>query len=421
MADLIEERLERSNGQGGAVSNPSSSLAQTFTTQRAYGCIKVALKMYREGTPPNITVALQGVDGSGFPDGSDLESISVDITGITTSLTGEWVECVFASTESLSADTKYAIVVRDGFTDASNRYRWRQYPSYSYYAGGTKLFATTGSNWVPAVTQDFTFRTYSDDHDHTEQESFEGAAPYSTYNLDSSNDWRGNTFTTGSAFDLTRVDIYIGKSLNDDVGVLDIEIYAVDGDHKPTGDALGSATLDDAGVFSEYFWCHALFGTPVSLSAATEYAMIVHGTSLSAAESIITHHDGAGTLVGYLLNSTDGGSSWTTDGVFNFLFKVYSDAASYVDITGTCSASASVVGGTLEVLENVELTGTISAVASVDGTLSLLSLIDITGTVTATSSLTATLTVAANWNVTTMANIKRIVAAGNDKIYYEDI
>jgi hypothetical protein len=420
MADLIEERFESSSG-GAAVSNSSYNLAQTFTTQRAYGCIKVALKMYREGTPPNITVALQGVDGSGFPDGSDLESISVDITGITTSSTGEWVECVFASTESLSADTKYAIVVRDGYTDASNRYRWRQFTSYSYYTGGTKLFASTGSNWVTAAINDFTFRTYSDDHDHTEQESFEGAPPYSTYNLDSSNDWRGNTFTTGSAFDLTRVDIYINKPLNDDVGVLDIEIYAVDGDHKPTGAALGSATLDDAGVFNEYFWCHALFGTPVSLSAATEYAMIVHGTSLSATEYIITNRD-AGTLVGYLLNSTDGGSSWTTDGaVFNFLFKVYSDAASYVDITGTCSASASVVGGTLEVLENVELTGTISAVASVDGTLSLLSLIDITGTVTATSSLTATLTVAANWNVTTMANIKRIVAAGNDKIYYEDI
>lgn len=159
MAYNLEESHETSNGAA-ALGSADYRLASTFLTTSAYTLSMVELLMYREGTPPNITLEIHGVDISEYPDNSSIATCSVDISGITTNSAGEWVQCVLTVPVALSNATKYGIVVGDGWTDASNRFRWLQQTGLDNYADGGKYYASTGENWAPS-NYDMTWRTYS--------------------------------------------------------------------------------------------------------------------------------------------------------------------------------------------------------------------------------------------------------------------
>lgn len=158
MAYTLDQSQTTSNGAA-ALGSAVYRLASTFTAGVSEDLTKVELLMYREGTPPNITVEIHGTDGSGYPDNTPLASQSVDISGITTDSGGEWVEVVFNTPMTQVATTKYGIVVGDGWTDASNRFRWLQQTGADNYADGGKHYATTGENWLPS-NYDMTFKTY---------------------------------------------------------------------------------------------------------------------------------------------------------------------------------------------------------------------------------------------------------------------
>lgn len=158
MAYVLEESQTNYNG-GAAPGSASYRLGQTFKAGSSYTLTKVELLMYREGTPPNITVEIQGTSG-GAPDNNVLATQSIDISSITTSTSGEWVEIIFDTPAELTLNTTYAIVVGDGYTDSSNRYRWNQNTVSDDYTDGSKYFATTGENWSQS-NYDFCFKTYS--------------------------------------------------------------------------------------------------------------------------------------------------------------------------------------------------------------------------------------------------------------------
>lgn len=141
--------------------------------------------------------------------------------------------------------------------------------------------------------------------------------------------WGFQSFTTVGAFDIARVDIKIWKSGSPGTGT--VAIYAVDGAGKPTGSALVSQTFDgDALSASPGAFITVTFASAYSLSAATKYAIVVHGSVPIGTGSMgwrvdisaPTYADGNGG------SSGDSGSSWSNGG-WDSMFRIDSESVSY--------------------------------------------------------------------------------------------
>jgi len=161
MAYTLEESQENNDSQS-ATSGPPFALASTFKATSNYNIGKAELLMYRDGTPPNITVEIQGVDGSSKPDNSAIASVSVDISTIATGALYTWVACEFSSPHALVSGTTYAIVLKLGYTDINNRYQMRYQNNSDEYADGAMYYTTNGTSWI-AWGYDFAWKTYSTD------------------------------------------------------------------------------------------------------------------------------------------------------------------------------------------------------------------------------------------------------------------
>lgn len=138
--------------------------AQTFTPSTSHTITSVKLLLERTGTPGTVTIGIRATDGSGKPTGSDLA------TGITDADTlpglgggGEWREITLGDGASLSAGTKYAIVVRDPDSVINNRLYWRGDATSPTYTDGSMLFSLdSGSTWTANLTFDLMFEEWSE-------------------------------------------------------------------------------------------------------------------------------------------------------------------------------------------------------------------------------------------------------------------
>ena len=147
--------------------------AQVITTEGAYYCPSVQLKMYRVGSPGTITASLRLATavGSGAPTGADLPNLvgTYDGDTLTVDTDGEWITFEFTGAK-LSANTRYAIVVRCPTGDGgANTVHWRTDGSTPTYAGGG--YATSndsGETWgVTGTSRDFMFDVESGVTDKT--------------------------------------------------------------------------------------------------------------------------------------------------------------------------------------------------------------------------------------------------------------
>lgn len=136
--------------------------AQTFTTTSTYTISRVRLKLYKTGSPGNITVHIQGVDGSDEPDNSDKASGSASTGSLTTDSGGEWIEILLDVPVELTNGIRYAIVLKAPGSDADNQIGWRRQASNNLYANG-RIFWTpdAGSDWYTTTNYDHVFETYS--------------------------------------------------------------------------------------------------------------------------------------------------------------------------------------------------------------------------------------------------------------------
>ena len=132
--------------------------AQTFTAGITYTITSVKLKLYRVGSPGNITVGIWDTAGDLPTGGADVSGVT-NCDGITTNTTGEWVEFTFGAGIELTASSVYAIVVNGG-TASANSIRWR-YKLNGGYAGGRYCSSSnSGASWSGG-TDDVMFETYS--------------------------------------------------------------------------------------------------------------------------------------------------------------------------------------------------------------------------------------------------------------------
>jgi hypothetical protein len=135
---------------------------QTFTTVGSFDISKVSLKLFRSGSPGDITVGIWDTSG-GKPSGGAVVSVTQSGNGITTDSGGEWVDFVFASPYTLSATHLYAIVWSAGAgSDISNYGAARRDGTPPTYADGQSGFSSnSGGSWTMSSTTDYVFETYS--------------------------------------------------------------------------------------------------------------------------------------------------------------------------------------------------------------------------------------------------------------------
>jgi photosystem II stability/assembly factor-like uncharacterized protein len=144
----------------------------------------------------------------------------------------------------------------------------------------------------------------------------------------------GQTFTTTSAVSLTSIDVWVSKA-NSPSDSVKIDIYNTSSG-IPTGSSLGASdaisgsSLSSSSSLSQ---CNFKFSTPITLNAATQYALVVSRTGALDASNYYL-------LRGYAFNGDpySGGTAvlnngtWSTQTSFDMMFNIN-------PITSTASAS----------------------------------------------------------------------------------
>lgn len=134
--------------------------AHSFYTSHAHRITSVKLKLYKTGTPGTITVAIQGWDATGKPDGVDLCTGTTDGDTLPTGSPYEWREITFGTPALLKPYRRYFIILRGG-VDAANCVTWRSITSEVYQRGDYYYSSNGGGTWSTG--------SYSN-HDHMFEE-----------------------------------------------------------------------------------------------------------------------------------------------------------------------------------------------------------------------------------------------------------
>ncbi len=211
--------------------------------------------------------------------------------------------------------------------------------------------------------------------------------------------WRGQTFTTVGGFDVTRIGLKqyrLGTP-----GDCTVSIWDTTGE-VPSGGALVSKTQSGNGLTTDSNgeWIYYTFASAYTLSALHKYAIVISVPDGDASNYVANRRDTTTPTYadGRYVTSSNSGSSWTSDSGIDLMFEVYSGSdVEYTDVTATITGSGTVVATTFQQIQNV--TGTIVG----------------TGSVTGGGAGSAT--------VTSYKPIfkKRLIAIGNDRLYYEDL
>lgn len=147
----------------GKVSGGALDIAQSFKSANSNVLRKVALKLKKTGTPPDLTVRILANQGS-QPDKNSVLASGLLSASLVTSEYG-FVEVAFGTPPTLTAGTTYWIMV-DTQEDLSNFWYW-QGDSLQSYTNGNPLWSpnwSTGNpTWNPVTSpaaMDLAFKTY---------------------------------------------------------------------------------------------------------------------------------------------------------------------------------------------------------------------------------------------------------------------
>jgi len=135
--------------------------AQTFTVgATGHTVSSVKLKLWRFGNPETVMVSIRATDGSGHPTGSDLTSGTINGNMLADAFPGQWYEIALVE-YSLSANTKYAIVVRALSGNTNNYANWNADRSSSTYAGGNIEYSSNSGGTWGSGSSDAIFEVWS--------------------------------------------------------------------------------------------------------------------------------------------------------------------------------------------------------------------------------------------------------------------
>jgi hypothetical protein len=135
----------------------SRTIGQSFTAGLSGLLSRVSLGITRLRTVTQITASIYSADGTGNAVGAALASETIVGTTVPTTNSGSLVNFDFASPISVTAGTKYVIVVTTP-DDANGEYQWRDNEIDGYLGGNGILDALTTKTSV----DDLYFQTYVD-------------------------------------------------------------------------------------------------------------------------------------------------------------------------------------------------------------------------------------------------------------------
>ena len=141
--------------------------AQTFTigtvgTDEIFNLTSIKLKLYKEGNPGTVSIALKAVDVSNDPTGADLSTGTTTGNDLTTSSTGEDRD-VTMTTYEMQASTQYAVLIKALSGNATNSvHNVMDFGGGGYTGGETLLSTDSGGSWTPLATSDSWFEVHGD-------------------------------------------------------------------------------------------------------------------------------------------------------------------------------------------------------------------------------------------------------------------
>jgi len=147
----------------------------------------------------------------------------------------------------------------------------------------------------------------------------------SSYPITSQFHWRGQSWTTTSAYTLSRVEVNIQKLGTPGTvyvliqGVADLGLGLV-----PDGSTIASGTIDVATISTSYGFVPCDLTVPVALNNATQYAIVVHVDPVDAGNSITWSLGDDLYAGGAAQYDNNGGNSWDGPKDADLGFKTYS-------------------------------------------------------------------------------------------------
>lgn len=121
---------------------------------------------------------------------------------------------------------------------------------------------------------------------------------------------QASTFTPALDYDLDYV-VVLGKRNGNPTSV-DMDIYACDGNHKPTGPSLTKVTKLQADIPTSEAEITFTLASPLSISNGQEYAVLMSAPLGTALHRFNWAFLNSGNTAGFGTTSNDGGSSWNT-------------------------------------------------------------------------------------------------------------
>jgi hypothetical protein len=140
--------------------------AQTFTPQTTHNITSVILSLGRPSgdTPGTVTVSIKAVDGDNKPVDGDLCSGTTNGNTVPEiaypTPAPEEREITFGTNPTLTAGTRYAIVVRAPSGSSSNKLYWSASTSSVYANGDQCGSGNSGLNWTLYDTRELWFKEY---------------------------------------------------------------------------------------------------------------------------------------------------------------------------------------------------------------------------------------------------------------------
>ncbi len=334
--DKVRFEYYNTGDDGETLSYGTIWLAQTFTPAAGHTITDVKLLLYKGNLPGTITVSIRTTDVNGHPTGNDLCVGTTNGDTLPNGSPYEWRNVTFGGGYSLAAGTKYAIVIRAISGNGSNYVNWRLDSTSPAYTGGClELSSNSGNSWTSYPSEfDFMFEEWGGTNyqDITTAEAFgdvpakmyikiaptgttgtktlwvakrsgfrrgdtlwkEGESETSLTNVTKANIssifynpsddaekaiygsyWEGQSFTTAGAITAVGVVVKL-RRVGTLTGVaLTAALQTTSGGY-PTGTTLAYGIIFVASLETSATWKTITFYTPVALSAATQYALIVY-------------------------------------------------------------------------------------------------------------------------------------------------